>query len=311
MAPGACRNGARMTTLLCFGYGYCARHYVAEFGRRFDCVIGTTRSPEGLAELNRRSNPDHVDLLVFDGVTASAEMLAAVTEADAVLVSAAPAENGDPVLAVLTEALAAAPRLATMVYLSTLSVYGNHDGGWVDETTPARPVLTRGDGRVAAEEAWQALGARRRTPVAVLRLAGIYGPGQNALLNVKRGIARRIAKPGQVFNRIHVADIAQSIDAAFARRADGIFNVADDEPSPPGDPIAFAAELLGVPAPPEVPFAEAAKTMSPMALSFYGESKRVRNDKLERELGVRLRYPTYREGLRALHAEPGASSAQP
>ncbi len=291
-----------MATLLCFGYGYCARHYVAEFGRRFDRVIGTTRTAEGLAELRARNAAHGIELLAFDGIKASNEILAALAEADAVLVSAAPAENGDPVLAVLTEALAAAPRLATIVYLSTLSVYGDHDGGWVDETTPARPVLTRGDGRVTAEAAWQALGARRRTGVAVLRLAGIYGPGQNALVNVRRGAARRINKPGQVFNRIHVADIAQAIDAAFARRADGVFNLADDEPSPPGDPISFAADLLGVTLPPEIPFAEAAKTMTPMALSFYGESKRVRNDRLKRELGVRLRYPTYREGLRALHA---------
>ena len=296
-----------MPTLLCFGYGYCARHYVAEFGRRFDRIIGTTRTAESLAELAARNDAGRIELMVFDGAKASPEILAAVAEADAVLASAAPAENGDPVLAVLTEELAAAPRLATIVYLSTLSVYGDHDGGWVDETTPARPVLTRGDGRVAAEAAWQALGARRRTGVAVLRLAGIYGPDQNALVNVRRGAARRINKPGQVFNRIHVADIAQAIDAAFARRADGVFNLADDEPSPPGDPIAYAAGLLGVTLPPEIPFAEAARTMTPMALSFYGESKRVRNDRLKRELGVRLRYPTYREGLRALHAEIGTS----
>ncbi|MGC2777494.1 MAG: hypothetical protein WA418_17855, partial [Bradyrhizobium sp.] len=169
-------------------------------------------------------------------------------------------------------------------------------------------LLPRGDGRLEAERAWQAFGAKRGVHVAVLRLAGIYGPGQNALTSLQQGTAKRIAKPGQVFNRIHVGDITQAIDAALARRADGVFNVADDEPSPQGDPIVFAAALLGIAPPPEIPFAQARKTLSPMALGFYGECKRVRNDKLKRELGVTLRYPTYREGLRALYAEMIASS---
>jgi len=190
-----------------------------------------------------------------------------------------------------------------LVYLSTIGVYGDHDGGWIDESTPAQPAAERSRERLAAERAWQALAAARKSAVAILRLAGIYGPGQNALVNVREGRARRIVKPGQVFNRIHVADIAQAIDAALSRRADGIFNLADDEPSAPGDPIVFAAGLLGVAPPPEIPFAQAATTMTPMALSFYGESKRVRNDRLKSVLGVTLRYPTYREGLRALYAE--------
>ena len=142
---------------------------------------------------------------------------------------------------------------------------------------PRRRSRERSRERLDAEQAWTALGARAGKPVAILRLSGIYGPGQNALMQVARGSAKRIDKPGQVFNRIHVADIAQAIDAAFARRADGIFNVTDDEPTPQGVPIAFAADLLGVAPPPEIPFAEAAKAMTPMALSFYGESKRVRN----------------------------------
>src|SRR5262249_2875716 len=146
------------------------------------------------------------------------------------------------------------------------------------------------------------LGARRGIPVAILRLAGIYGPGRNAFTQLQRGIARRIVKPGQVFNRIHVADIAQAIDAAFTQHASGIFNVADDEPTPAGDPIAFAAQLMGVEPPPEIPFEQMAPAMSPMALSFWQECRRVKNDKLKRELGVRLFYPTYRDGLRALFA---------
>jgi nucleoside-diphosphate-sugar epimerase len=291
------------STLLCLGLGYCARHYAAQFGARFDRIVGTTRDPAQSRAGGEERTLRPVELLEFDGRTASPDLLAATAAADAVLVSAAPDEHGDPVLAALAQPLAAATRLATIVYLSTIGVYGDHGGAWIDETAPARPVTPRGQERVDAENAWRALGAGRGTPVAILRLAGIYGPGQNALENVRHGRARRIVKPGQVFNRIHVDDIAQAIDAAFARRADGAFNLADDEPSPPGDPIAFAADLIGVAPPPEIPFSEAQKTMSPMALSFYGESKRARNDRLKRVLGVTLRYPTYREGLRALHAE--------
>ena len=158
----------------------------------------------------------------------------------------------------------------------------------------------RGRERLAAERAWQELGARRGIAVAILRLAGIYGSGQNALVQIARGNARRIVKPGQFFNRIHVEDIARAIDAALTRSAAGIFNVADDEPSPPGDPIAFAANLLGAEPPPEIAFDAAAPSMSPMALSFWQECRRVNNAKLKRELGVTLLYPTYREGLRAL-----------
>ena len=172
-------------------------------------------------------------------------------------------------------------------------------------TSKRRPSRTpaRSRERLAAERAWQDFGARHGIAVAILRLAGIYGPGQNALVQIARGKARRIVKPGQIFNRIHVGDIAQAIDAAFARMASGIFNVADDEPSPPGDPIAFAAQLMGREPPPEIAFADAAPSMSPMALSFWQECRRVKNDKLKRELGVALRYPTYREGLSALFAE--------
>ena len=202
------------------------------------------------------------------------------------------------------DAIAAAPGLAAIVYLSTIAVYGNHDGGWIDEDTPLTPALTRAEDRIEAERAWQALGAARGVPVAVIRIAGIYGPGQNALETVKSGRARRIVKPGQVFNRIHVGDLADIIDGAVSlaltRGAGGVFNAADDEPTAPGDPIAFAAGLLGVAPPPEVPFEEAKKTMSPFAVSFYGESKRVRNARIKSVLGVTLRYPTYREGLRAL-----------
>ncbi len=184
--------------------------------------------------------------------------------------------------------------------MSTVGVYGDSAGGWVDEDTPAAAGFGARAGTARRRARLAGIGVRSGIPVAVLRLAGIYGPGRNALVQIERSEARRIVKPGQVFNRIHVADIAQTIDAAFARNARGIFNVADDEACPPGDPIAFAAQLLGREPPPEIPFAEAAPSMSPMALSFWQDCRRVNNDKLKRELGVELEYPTYREGLRAL-----------
>jgi nucleoside-diphosphate-sugar epimerase len=290
-----------MSTLLCLGLGYCAEHYVAHHGTRFARVVGTTRDAERAAALSAQLH--NADMQVFDGASASEALRAAAGAANALLVSAAPDEQGDPVLRALGDTLAGAPRLKTIVLLSTVGVYGDRGGGWVDETAALEPVHERSRPRVAAEQAWQALGRRRGAAVAILRLSGIYGPGQNALVNVRGGRARNIDKPGQVFNRIHVADIAQAIDAAFAQKADGVFNVTDDAPSPPGDPIVFAATLLGLPAPPAIPYAEAVQTMSPLAASFYAENRRVRNDKLKQALGVRLRYPTYREGLRALFAE--------
>jgi nucleoside-diphosphate-sugar epimerase len=205
------------------------------------------------------------------------------------------------VLAHFGDVLARSPRQRSIVYLSTIGVYGDSGGAWVDETSEAHPGSARSKARLAAERAWQKFSGTR-CAVAILRLAGIYGPGRNALVNVANGTAKRLVKPGQVFNRIHVDDIAQAIDACFSHGASGIFNVADDEPGPPQDVIAFAAKLLDVPPPPEFPFDAAQKTMSPMAQSFYAENRRVRNDRLKRELGVRLMYPTYREGLRALLA---------
>lgn len=289
-----------MATLFCFGLGYSAQHFIAECGGRFDRIAGTVTTREKAATVAGAGIGGHkVEAFVFDGSEAGPEVTAAVMDAGALLISVPPGERG-PVLAQFGGTIAGAPQLQTIVYLSTVGVYGDHGGAWIDESTLATPVSQRSRERLAAEQEWTALGARAAKPVAILRLAGIYGPGQNALLQVARGTAKRIDKPGQVFNRIHVADIAQAIDAAFTRRADGVFNGTDDEPTPQGVPIAFAAELLGLAPPAEIPFAEAANTMSPMALSFYAESKRVRNDKLKRALGVALRYPNYREGLRAL-----------
>ncbi|HET8920639.1 MAG TPA: NAD-dependent epimerase/dehydratase family protein, partial [Xanthobacteraceae bacterium] len=230
-----------MATLVCFGFGYCAEHFIAEFGGKFERVIGTVRRAERAGILNAYQ-AGAVRTVVFDGMRVTAELESAIAAADYALVSIPPDASGDPVLAACGGALAARSGLRSVVYLSTVGVYGDHGGGWVDDRTPPAPSSERSRWRVAAEQAWQQFGPRHGVRVAVLRLAGIYGPGQNALVALARGKARRIVKPGQVFNRIHVGDIAQAIDVAFARGADGVFNLADDEPSPPADPIVFAAQ---------------------------------------------------------------------
>jgi nucleoside-diphosphate-sugar epimerase len=292
-----------MSVLICLGFGYCAEHFAAEFGGKFERIVGTVRGGERAAVLNAyRAGP--LEAVLFDGAHAMPELRDAIAQAHYALVSIPPGDDGDPVLAAFGDDLTAAKNLRSIVYLSTVGVYGDHGGGWVDEQTPVAPVSARGRRRLAAERAWQELGARQGIAVAVLRLAGIYGPGQNALAQVARGGARRIVKPGQIFNRIHVGDIAQAIDAAFAHCASGVFNVADDEPAPPADPTVFAARLLDRTPPPEEKFDDVAASMSPMALSFWRECRRVKNEKLKRALGVTLRYPTYREGLRALLEKP-------
>jgi len=291
-----------MSALLCFGLGYSAEHFVGLFGDGFERIIGTVRSAEHAAVLNARFG-GRLQAFAFDGTFATPEVKSAIGEADVALVSIPQTGKGDPVLAAFGDALAQARRLRSIVYLSTVGVYGDRGGAWVDEETAPQPDSKRARERLAVEHAWQSFGQRSGVAVAILRLAGIYGPGRNALVQIARGDARRIVKSGQVFNRVHVADIAQAIDAALARKATGIFNVADDEPSPPSDPIVFAARLLGRDPPPEIPFTQAAPSISPMGLSFWQECRRVKNDKLKRELGVTLLYPTYREGLRALFAE--------
>ena len=224
--------------------------------------------------------------------------LAGVTH---VVASIPPDGDGAPVLDGHGEALAMLPSLAWVGYLSTTGVYGDHGGAWVDEDSECRPAAARSQRRLAAEEAWLGWGAAAETPVQVFRLAGIYGPGRSPLDRVRTGKAQRIVKPGHLFGRIHVDDIVQVVRAGMAKPDAGpVFNVADDEPAAPADVLTYAAGLLGVEPPPEVAFADA--DLSPMARSFYADNRRVRNDRVKRELGVVLQYPTFREGLRALAA---------
>ena len=282
-------------TLLSLGHGYSARALARLLVPRGWTVIGTTRSPEKAAALAAEG----VEALVWP----DADLGPALRRATHVLASAAPDETGDPFLPAIGPSMHLG-RPVWAGYLSTTGVYGDHGGDWVDEATPLAPATRRGAQRVLAERQWQVAAREAGWPLHIFRLAGIYGPGRGPFEKVRNGTARRIVKPGQVFSRIHVDDIAQVLAASMERpRPGAIYNVCDDDPAPPQDVIGHAAELLGLPAPPEMPFALAEKEMSPMARSFYAESKRVRNDRIKAELGVALRYPSYREGLVAVLAE--------
>jgi hypothetical protein len=281
-------------SVLLLGFGYSASAFAQAAGDRFGPLNGTVRTAEKAAKLAGGS----VTLHVYAGGAPSPGLAAAIAEAGTVIVSAAPGEVGDPFLADLGALLAEAPHLGLVQYLSTLGVYGDHGGAWIDESAPLEPHVQRTERRVAAEAAWQAFGAEHGKAVQIFRLAGIYGPGRNPLVDLAAGRARRIGKPGQVFNRIHVEDIAGALVAGIARPTSGVFNVCDDEPARASDVVAHAAALLGREPPPLVPLAEAG--LSPMALSFYAANRRCRNTRLKQALGFSLRYPSYREGLAAL-----------
>ncbi len=278
--------------LLSFGHGYSARALARLLAPQGWQIIGTTREAENLGELRAEG----AEALVWPG----ADMGPALARATHLLISTAPGEDGDPVLGALAEQIAAnAGHIEWVGYLSTTAVYGDHQGGWVDENTPLNPATRRGRLRVLAENQWREFAKKQSLNLAIFRLAGIYGPGRGPFAKVRAGTARRIIKPGQVFSRIHVEDIAQTLAASIARpRRDAVYNVCDDDPAPPEEVIAHAALLLGLPVPPAEEWESA--EMTPMARSFYAESKRVRNDLIKTELGVRLKYPDYRTGLQAL-----------
>lgn len=288
-------RGGNVTRLFCFGLGYTAGVLARRMTQKGWTVAGTATSPEGAAALNAQG----LDGVVFDGKRTNPAVAAALGGATHGLLSIPPVPTGDPAFASYADAMARSESLAWVGYLSTIGVYGDAKGGWIDEDTPARPASERGRLRLAAETQWQAFGASTGKCVMVFRLPAIYGPGRSAIDDLRAGRARRVVKPGQVFNRIHVADLASALAAAMAKpRAGRVYNVTDDEPAPPQDVVAFAAELLGLPPPPEL--AIAASELSAMAKSFYSENKRVKNDRMKKELGVHLAFPTYREGLKAL-----------
>jgi nucleoside-diphosphate-sugar epimerase len=278
--------------LFIFGLGYSGLQ-IAKLAKAAGwSVAGTVRDVDKARQLTAEGIETHL----FDGT--SPLPAASFGMASHVLCTIAPGGTGDPALRTSAALLREAGWLG---YLSTSGVYGDHGGGWVDETTTPRPGQPRSVERLAAEHAWQAMGRESGAALDIFRLPAIYGPGRSAIDQVKTGGARRIDKPGQVFSRIHVEDIAVTVVAALAKPSPGaIYNVADDLPAPNAEVIAYACELLALPVPPAIPWDQAAPVMSAMARSFYAENRRVRNDRIKQELGVTLRYPTYREGLRAL-----------
>ncbi len=289
--------------LFCFGLGYAAEVLARRLLAQGWSVAGTARQPERLAEIRAFG----ADAYAFDAAQPLPDdALDGVTH---LLTSVPPGSGGDPVLAGAGGAIRAACRqgLGWLGYLSTTAVYGDWNGAWVDESSALHPTSERARRRVEAEAAWLALGQETGRAVQVFRLAGIYGPGRTVLDDVRNGTARRIVKPGQIFSRTHVEDIATVLQASMARpRMGGIYNVCDDDPAPPQDVIAYAAVLLGVAPPPEEAYDPAA--LSAMAQTFWADNKRVSNRLLSQELGVKLRYPSYRDGLQALVSNRDASS---
>lgn len=278
-----------------FGAGYSGKAFTRA-SKDAGTILGTTRAPEKFEALRQAG----IQPLLFDGAL-TLEISDALETTTHLVVSVAPDEAGDPVLNAARGTIAAKmPALEWIAYLSTVGVYGDHGGGWVDETAECRPVSKRSMMRVAAERDWLKLGRDIGRPVAILRLSGIYGPGRNALVNLENGTARRLIKPGQVFNRIHCDDIAGALWHLLKDNSGGIFNVTDDLPAPPQDVVTYAAGLMGITPPPEIPFEKA--QLSPMARSFYGENKRVANTAIK-AAGYRLRFPDFRRAFDHMWAE--------
>ncbi|SFM25292.1 SDR family oxidoreductase [Methylobacterium pseudosasicola] len=281
--------------LFVFGLGFTGRRFAERARDRFQTVRATVTDPAAAARLAAETG---FAVRAFGPEADDPRIASDLADTDALLVSAPPSEQGDPVLRRYAEAIAAS-RIGWIGYLSTIGVYGDQDGAWIDETTSPAPRSARSRIRVEAETAWFDLGTRTGKAVQVFRLSGIYGPGRNPIVKLREGRSQRIVKAGQVFNRIHVDDIATTLLASLDRpRPGAVYNVTDDEPTPPQTVTEHAAALTGLPLPPEIDFETA--DLSPMARSFYGENKRVRNRLIRDELGVTLAYPTYREGLAAL-----------
>jgi len=280
--------------IFCFGFGYTASFLSTKLSSCGWKISGTTTDPEKKAFLKKND----IDACIFDrnhGIPDPSRSFDGVTH---VLLSVPPDAGGDPVFDVHGADLAGLKNLEWVGYLSTTAVYGDQDGGWIDETAPTNPSSRRGRHRLKAEQQWQSLCLNEGLPLHTFRLAGIYGPGRSALDAVRSGTARRIDKPGHAFNRIHIEDIVQVLIASINKPAPGsIYNLADDTPSPSHEVIQFACNLIGIAAPPLIPYDQAG--MAPIAQSFYKDNKRIRNDKIKNELGVELIHPDYRSGLQS------------
>ncbi len=287
-------SATQQKKLFCFGYGYCSEylgHSVMQQGWR---VLGTTRDPEKRRDLLRRGIKTYVfdyehplgdPYFILDGVTH-------------LLISTPPGDEGDPTFLMHGDAIAACKSLEWVGYLSSTAVYGDREGGYVSETSEIRPTNKRGSRRALAEDQWLSLWQAYGLPLHIFRLSGIYGPGRSALDSVRAGVARRINKPGHAFNRIHVEDVERTLLASIANPNPGAaYNLADDNPVPSHEVIAYACELLGLDIPPLLDYNET--DMAPIARSFYKDNKRVKNDRIKEELGVALKYPDYKKGLAA------------
>ena len=298
-----------MNRLLCFGLGYSALTLTKRLIPDGWKVLGTVRDPDQARSIMRARADVAASLVGHEILRFDRDHPLAATdfaEVSHVLISIPPEESGDPALDVHAADIAAMPNLRWLGYLSTTGVYGDRSGAWVDETSELRPTGERGRRRVTAEAGWLDLWRRHRVPVHVFRLAGIYGPGSNPFGALRYGTARRLERPGQLFSRIHVDDLAQVLAASIDKpRPGAIYNVCDDEPAAQADVAAYAAGLLGVPPPPLMPFDTPHPEMTPLARSFWDDNKRVSNALIKQELGVRLRYPNYRVGLAAILAAGG------
>ncbi len=287
-----------MKKLFCFGYGYTCDYLGHELLERDNWSVGgTTRDREKRTALRARGISAHI----FDHEQPLADPVLILKDTTHLVISTPPDDEGDPAYLMHEQDILNIPTLEWVGYLSTTGVYGDRDGEMVDETSHPSPSSRRGSRRVRAEEQWLSLYKNHGLPVHVFRIAGIYGPGRSALDSVRAGVARRINKAGHAFGRVHVEDIVGTLLASFAHPNPGsIYNVIDDEPAPSHEVIAYACELLGRPVPPLVDFEEA--NLAPITRSFYMENRRTKNDKIKNELGVQLKYPDFRAGLRGCQA---------
>ncbi len=286
-----------MTNTFIFGAGFSGLEIGRQLCAAGHIVAGTTRTADKFDRLAAQG----IEPLVFDGVNLNPEVMFRLQTVTHLVMSIGPDDGGDPLLPVLAGKLRSVlTNLQWIGYLSTVGVYGDHDGGWVDETTVCKPVSRRSVQRLEAEQAWQEFATHAEVPLAILRLSGIYGPGRNTFVNLAKGTAKRIIKPNQVFNRIHVNDIARAVLHLSSKNTGGFFNVTDNEPAPPQDVVSYVANLMGVKPPEEIAYNDA--KMSPMARSFYGEVKKVSNAKL-RGSGFEFNFPDYRISMDAMWKE--------
>lgn len=284
-----------MRKLFIFGFGFSSTAIAEKAKDDFDVICGTSRSQEKVDGLRAQG----FEAEVFDGHL-TPELVAQLIDTTHIVMSISPGD-ADPVLSAFPNLHKLAPKLEWIGYLSTVGVYGHHDGAWVDETSELRPVSKRSIQRVEAEEAWAKLAKANDIPFSIFRLSGIYGSGRNWFINIEKGTSRRMVKPGQVFNRIHREDIGQAVALAMVKNIGEVFNITDDDPAPPQDVVTYAHELMGKTPPPEVDFETA--DISPMARSFYGENKRVSNKKSKQVLGLEYQWPNYRFSLKRLWSD--------